>query len=429
VRVTPVAATAAASERGDVTAIVIPLVYLVAGVLFILGLKLMSRVRTARRGNAMAAGGMVLAVGGAVADIGGAAAWGAIIASSVMGAVAGVGAALRTPPVAATRLASFLAVLTGAGAAVAGVSLIHAAGGHLGALITDVGVARAAAVATAVLLGAIAVGGGLPGVLETGRPAPGRAAMTSLVNGVSGLATALAGFGLRNPALVIVGGLVGTSALVVGRIMAGASNRTLRELLSGGAAATGGGSGGAVAGDYANVRSCGPEEAAMVLENARTVVFVPGYGMAVAQAQVAVSDLAKVLEKRGARVTYAIHPVAGVVPGHMNILLDEAGVPIEKLADLDTANAELAQADAALVLGANDVVNPAAETEPHSPVYGMPIIDVRSARSVFVVKRSLRAGFSGARNQLFEAPSTMMIFGDVKKVAQALTTELKGGGH
>ena len=163
----------------------------------------------------------------------------------------------------------------------------------------------------------------------------------------------------------------------------------------------------------------------MVLENAHTVVIVPGYGMAVAQAQHAVHEIGKMLEQRGAKVFYAIHPAAGLIPGHMNILLDEAKVPAAQILEWQAANAKLAEADVALVVGANDIVNPATQNDPHSAVYGMPLLDVGLARSVFVIKRSLRPGAAGVKNALFERTNTTLIFGDAKKVLQAIGVELK----
>jgi NAD(P) transhydrogenase subunit beta len=182
---------------------------------------------------------------------------------------------------------------------------------------------------------------------------------------------------------------------------------------------------GGSASEYGTVRAASAEEAAMVLEAAESVVFVPGYGLAVAQAQHTVKELADLLERRGTRVSYAIHPVAGRMPGHMNVLLAEASIPYEKLIEMDRANPEFKATDAVIVVGANDVVNPAAETTPGSPIYGMPVLQVWNARTVFVIKRSLAPGFAGIKNELFEMPNAMMIFDDAKKALQALVAELK----
>jgi H+-translocating NAD(P) transhydrogenase subunit beta len=202
-----------------------------------------------------------------------------------------------------------------------------------------------------------------------------------------------------------------------------AMNRSLMNVLVGGFGVQDAATGGST--EYVNVKSAGAEEAAMLLENAESVVFVPGYGLAVAQAQHAVKELADILQERGCKVTYAIHPVAGRMPGHMNVLLAEADVPYELLIEMDDINPELKNTDVAIVLGANDVVNPAAQTDKTSPIYGMPILEVHNARTVFVVKRSLGAGYAGIKNELFERDNTMMIFGDAKKVVQDLIKEMK----
>jgi H+-translocating NAD(P) transhydrogenase subunit beta len=246
----------------------------------------------------------------------------------------------------------------------------------------------------------------------------------SLLNSYSGVAASATGFVLGNNLLIISGALVGAAGLILTKIMCVAMNRSLTNVVFGGfgaepEAVAGPGSG------YKNVRSASPEEASMVLEESRSVVFVPGYGMAVAQAQHAVRELASMLEQRGIVVKYAIHPVAGRMPGHMNVLLAEADVPYEQLVEMDDINPELRETDVAIVLGANDVVNPAAKDDKTSPIYGMPIIEVYEARTVFVLKRSLGAGFAGIKNDLFEKDNTLMVFGDAKKVLQSIIVELK----
>jgi NAD(P) transhydrogenase subunit beta len=246
----------------------------------------------------------------------------------------------------------------------------------------------------------------------------------SLLNSYSGMAACATGFVLNNNLLIITGALVGASGIILTKIMCTAMNRTLVNVLFGGfgmeatTAAAGGG-------EYQNVRSFSAEEGAMVLESAERVAIVPGYGLAVAQAQHIVRELAAALEKRGCRVVYGIHPVAGRMPGHMNVLLAEANVPYEQLLEMDTINPDFQETDAVLVVGANDVVNPAAERNPGSPIYGMPVLRVWQAKTVIVIKRSLAAGFAGIKNELFENPNTMMIFGDAKKVLQDLLAELK----
>ena len=248
--------------------------------------------------------------------------------------------------------------------------------------------------------------------------------VVSLLNSYSGLAASMAGFVIGNPLLIIAGAMVGAAGLILTQIMCVAMNRSLLNVLVGGfGVADGAGGGGSD--EYTSVTSCGPEEAAMILENAESVIVVPGYGLAVAQAQHAVRELADLLKARGTKVTYAIHPVAGRMPGHMNVLLAEADVPYEELLEMDEINPEFKNTDAVIILGANDVVNPVANKDPSSPIAGMPILNAHEARSVFVVKRSLSPGYAGIKNELFEYDNTMMIFGDAKKVLQGLIGEVK----
>ena len=246
-----------------------------------------------------------------------------------------------------------------------------------------------------------------------------------LLNSYSGLAAAAAGFVIDNSVLVIAGSLVGASGLILTAIMCQAMNRSLVGVLFGGLGTTTAANADDV---YAGkVKSASAEEIAMVLENASRVVIVPGYGLAVAQAQHAVRELANALEKRGCTVEYAIHPVAGRMPGHMNVLLAEADIPYEKLREMDDINPTFPEADVAIVIGANDVVNPAARTDPKSPIAGMPILDVDKAKTVVVVKRSLSPGFAGIPNPLFAADNTLMYFADGKKAILDLTAALHQG--
>jgi NAD(P) transhydrogenase subunit beta len=243
-----------------------------------------------------------------------------------------------------------------------------------------------------------------------------------LLNSYSGLAAAAAGFVIDNSVLVIAGSLVGASGLILTAIMCQAMNRSLVGVLFGGLGTTTAANADDV---YAGkVKSASAEEIAMVLEGADRVVIVPGYGLAVAQAQHAVRELASALEKRGTTVEYAIHPVAGRMPGHMNVLLAEADIPYEKLREMDDINPTFPETDVAIVIGANDVVNPAARTDPNSPIAGMPILDVDKARTVVVVKRSLSPGFAGIPNPLFAADNTLMYFADGKKAILDLTAAL-----
>jgi NAD(P) transhydrogenase subunit beta len=245
----------------------------------------------------------------------------------------------------------------------------------------------------------------------------------ALLNSYSGLAAAATGFVIDNTVLIIAGSLVGASGLILTNIMCKAMNRSLSSVLFG----TLGPSTDTPDADdvYRTVKSAAAEEVAMVLDGAQKVVIVPGYGMAVAQAQHAVRDLANQLTARGIEVAYAIHPVAGRMPGHMNVLLAEADVSYESLKEMDDTNAEMSQVDVAIVLGANDVVNPVARTDPGSPIAGMPIIDVDKARTVVVIKRSLSPGFAGIPNPLFAADNTMMYFGDGKKAVLDLLGAVK----
>jgi len=470
------------------TATVVAIVYLVSACLFIFGLKQMSRIRTSRRGNVVAAIAMALAVAGTLLELG-LVDFRWILAGVVAGAVIGAFAALRVPM---TAMPEMVALLNGAGggaSALVGLAFFYT---HViearrsGTVAEIVGSASALTLFLSVWVGALTASGSLvafaklsgrmsgapillPGrhllnvalVLGTvavgvafGWAVPGMGSGTSLLwilfvaslvlgvtlvipiggadmpvvvsllNSYSGVAASMTGFVIGNNLLIIAGAMVGAAGLILTQIMCKAMNRSLANVVLGG---FGGGdsSPDSGAGEYQNVRSADAEEAAMVLEAARSVVVVPGYGLAVAQAQHAVRELADLLNQRGARVAYAIHPVAGRMPGHMNVLLAEADVPYEQLWEMDRINPELKSTDVVLVLGANDVVNPAAQSSPNSPIYGMPIIEAHQAKNVFVIKRSLGAGYAGIKNELFEQPNTSMIFGDAKKVLQDLIAEMK----
>jgi NAD(P) transhydrogenase subunit beta len=250
----------------------------------------------------------------------------------------------------------------------------------------------------------------------------------ALLNSYSGLAAAATGFVLSNNILIIAGSLVGASGLILTSIMCRAMNRSLTNVLFGVFAPS---EEGATADEVygGKITAAEAEEVAMVLDGARRVVIVPGYGMAVSQAQHAVRDLERVLGQRGTEVEYAIHPVAGRMPGHMNVLLAEADVPYDKLVEMDQVNPTMVEVDVAIVIGANDVVNPLARTDPKSPIAGMPIIDVDKARTVVVIKRSLSPGFAGIPNPLFAADNTLMYFADGKKAVLDLVAALKESGQ
>ena len=462
--------------------------YLVSAILFIVGLKGLTKVRSARRGNQISSLAMLIAVVATVIDIGMVDfRW--IVGGLVVGTVVGAVAAIR---VQMTQMPEMVALFNGFGggaSALVGSSTLYlvvveprVTEGVTGVL----GGASSLTLVLSILIGAVTLTGSLVAFLKLngtmrGEPIllPARHVLNailllaalalgvgfaffqtdignivilawivmglslllgwllvipiggadmpvviSLLNSYSGIAAAMTGFVIGNDMLIIAGALVGASGLILTKIMCKAMNRSLANVIFGGFGAVADGGGGA-AQEYGPVRSGGAEEAAMLLESAERVMIIPGYGLAVAQAQHAVKELADLLEKHGAVVEYAIHPVAGRMPGHMNVLLAEADVPYEKLLEMDAANADMSSVDVALILGANDVVNPVAETDPTSPIAGMPIIQAHHARSVIMVKRSLGAGFAGIKNPLFEDERTMMVFLDAKKAIQGIVAELK----
>jgi H+-translocating NAD(P) transhydrogenase subunit beta len=247
----------------------------------------------------------------------------------------------------------------------------------------------------------------------------------SLLNAFTGLSAAATGIALNNPALIVAGMIVGASGSILTNLMAVAMNRSIPAIIAGGFGGGGVVEGASGAGEHAGtVRSTSAADAAIQLAYANRVVIVPGYGMAVAQAQHAVRELTKELEKRQVEVSYAIHPVAGRMPGHMNVLLAEADVPYDQLKEMDDANPEFQRTDVSLVIGANDVTNPAAKNTPSSPIYGMPILEVADSQSVIVIKRSMNPGFAGIENELYFDPKTMMLFGDAKSAVSEITAEL-----
>ncbi len=245
----------------------------------------------------------------------------------------------------------------------------------------------------------------------------------SLLNAATGLAAASAGFALNNTAMIVAGMIVGASGSILTNLMAKAMNRSIPAIVAGGFG--GGGSGPARELGDKTVRETNAADAAVQMAYASQVVVVPGYGMAVAQAQHTVRDMAKLLEDKGVEVKYAIHPVAGRMPGHMNVLLAEADVPYEQLKEMDEINGEFNRTDVALVIGANDVTNPAARNDPNSPIHGMPILNVDESKSVIVLKRSMNPGFAGIENELYYSPGTAMLFGDAKTSVASVIEELK----
>ncbi|MGA2166245.1 MAG: NAD(P)(+) transhydrogenase (Re/Si-specific) subunit beta [Solirubrobacteraceae bacterium] len=247
----------------------------------------------------------------------------------------------------------------------------------------------------------------------------------SMLNAFTGLSAAATGMALNNPALIVAGMIVGASGTILTNLMATAMNRSIPAIVAGGFGGGGAVEGASGAGEHAGtVRSTTAADAAIQLAYASRVVVVPGYGMAVAQAQHAVRELASELEQRGVDVKYAIHPVAGRMPGHMNVLLAEADVPYDQLKEMDDINPEFQRTDVSLVIGANDVTNPAAHNTPSSPIYGMPILEVDDSRSIIVIKRSMNPGFAGIENELYFDPKTSMLFGDAKSAVSEITAEL-----
>jgi NAD(P) transhydrogenase subunit beta len=383
-----------------------PLVYAGAAICLLLGVSASTRGSTASRGGTLIGAGFLVALVGRVLEVG-ADAMGTPLALLVLGTAFGVLLADRTEVHSSPASLAWIGALGGAGAALSGLSIALQAADGLGRLAAF---AAAGFGALAFAQGAVLAG--------SQRNTAQASARTALATASAGLAVAALGFSLQNVILLVAGGVSALASVALGRVVARNAGRELTDLAFGEASP--------VRDGYANVQSCGPEEAAMAIETARNVVIVPGYGMAVAQAQHAVKQLADALEKRGVKVRYAVHPSAGCLPGHMNGVLDEANVPHSALAEFDEANALVASADLVLCVGANDIINPATGDR-SSALYGMPTLDVSKARAVFVVKRSLKAGASGAKNPLFEAPQTTMVFGDAKRVTQKLVTVLSGG--
>ena len=458
----------------------VKLAYLVAAVLFILGLKWMSHPKTAVRANIVGAVGMAIAMIAAcydamehapVADDVSQFTWLYIILGCAVGTVVGIVLAKK---VQMTAMPQMVALLNGFGGLasvlVAGADLMQseaplwdsllatAASGLVGAVtfwgsllayakleewpslnklpklrhaqLINIGLLLVTFVFTGLLMAGhywayiplVLVSSVLGFTLVNPIGGADMPVVIALLNSYSGIAAAMTGFVINNNVLIIAGALVGASGVILCQLMCKAMNRSLLNVLVGFSDAS---SSGAKADEvYAKVRSCSPDDVAMMLDSAQRVVIVPGYGLAVAQAQHAVRDLTKLLEKRGATVEFAIHPVAGRMPGHMNVLLAEADIPYEQLKEMDAINPTLETVDVCLVIGANDVVNPVARTDPKSPIAGMPILDVDKCRTVVVIKRSLSPGFAKIPNPLFAAENSYMLFADaqagVLEVVQAL---------
>ncbi len=457
------------------------LAYLVSAILFILGLKGLTHPATARRGNFYAMFGMLIAItatllGREVQS------YGFIVAGIAGGAVIGTIVALRIQMTAMPQLVAALHSFVGLAAVLVGIGtfLHHRNGGLLNAVLMGE-ISAGVVIGAITFTGSIIAFGKLQGLLS-GAPvkfmgqhllnallalaAVGLAvhfAMTgsllslllmsllafalgvtliipiggadmpviiSMLNSYSGWAAAATGFTLHNDLLIIVGALVGCSGAILSFIMCKAMNRSILNVIFGGFGSSGGtgDSAGAQAAEK-GVKSAAVEDAVYWMEDAGKVIIVPGYGMAVAQAQHSLKELMELLEARGVEVKFAIHPVAGRMPGHMNVLLAEADIPYDRVLEMDEINPEFPSTDVVLVVGANDVVNPAAKEDKTSPIYGMPILEAGRARQVYFLKRSMRPGYSGVDNLLFYQDNTSLVFGDAKDTIDGMNNALKGGGH
>jgi len=454
------------------------LVYLVAAVLFIMGLQRLQSPVTARRGNAMSGVGMLIAIVATllaneiISPVG-------IVAGLVLGSGIGFIVARTVKMTSMPQMVALLNGFGGAGSLLVGGAEFLKSELRGEQIPLDTGIT----IQLSLLIGAVTFTGSLIAWAKlqevmTGKPItfPGQKILSSLMglgvvglsvfqlytaesilwpfyavvaislilgvmlvipiggadmpvviallNSYSGIAAAMTGFVIDNSVLIISGALVGSSGIILTRIMCKAMNRSLANVLfSAFGSATIAGSGKSAAG--LTVRSVTPEDAAVQLAYAQSVVIIPGYGMAVAQAQHVVREMQELIEKHGGEVKYAIHPVAGRMPGHMNVLLAEANVPYDKLREMDDINPEMERCDVAVVIGANDVVNPGARTDQSSPIFGMPIINADYARSIIVLKRSMAAGFAGIENELFYNPKTSMLFGDAKQSLTKVISEIK----
>ena len=461
------------------------ILYILAFALFIYGLMGLTGPRTAVRGNQIAAVGMAIAVGATLISVRHTNTWWIIVAGLIVGVVLGVPPARYTKMTAMPQLVAFFNGVGGGTVALISwseflnskgfsrlnetptvhivvASLFAAIIGSVsfwGSLIAfgklqellpgrPIGLGRlqqlvnflllGAAIACAVVIGIGAPAGGasqwwMIGLLVAAAmlglmvvlPIGGAdmPVVISLLNALTGLSAAAAGLALNNTAMIVAGMIVGASGSILTNLMAKAMNRSIPAIVAGGFG--GGGVSLAAGGEQKQAKAVSAADAAIQLAYANQVIVVPGYGMAVAQAQHAVKEMADVLEGKGIEVKYAIHPVAGRMPGHMNVLLAEAEVPYDALKEMDDINGEFTRTDVALVIGANDVTNPAARNDANSPIYGRPVLDVDDAKSVIVLKRSMNSGFAGIDNPLFYADHTSMLFGDAKKSVSEVTDELK----
>ncbi|MBI2924717.1 MAG: NAD(P)(+) transhydrogenase (Re/Si-specific) subunit beta [Verrucomicrobia bacterium] len=453
--------------------IVIELAYIVGAFIFIAGLKMLSSPETARKGNLLSSVGMLLAIVVTLIhkDV---VSFHWIVVGLIIGSIVG---ALAAQFVAMTQMPGMVALLNGSGGLA---SLLVAWENYH--RVPDPDKFTAVVIVLSVIIGGVTFTGSVFAWAKLGEHVPGRPILfrgqqivnglllalalvgavlfcinppanlpiflgllgialvlgvlavipiggadmpvvICLLNSYSGLAACMTGFVIKNDMLIVTGALVGSSGIILTKIMCTAMNRSLANVLFSGFGAVATKSTQAVQGE---VKPINAQDTFVILEAARSVAFVPGYGLAVAQAQHAVRELGELLEKNGAEVRYAIHPVAGRMPGHMNVLLAEANVPYDELYEMDAVNPVMETIDVCMVIGANDVVNPAAKEDKSSPIYGMPIIEVERAKTVIVMKRSMAAGFAGIENHLFYKENTRMLFGDAKASMQALVAEFKG---
>jgi H+-translocating NAD(P) transhydrogenase subunit beta len=458
--------------------IILPLSYLIGSVTFILGLKMLSHPDTARKGNLVAAGGMTLAIFATIFlykghDGNGLGNYPWIFAALVIGTIVGTLAAKKVQMTAMPEMVSLFNGMGGACAMLISVIEYHhnsspsmgmlvvivlgmiigtvsfagsiIAWGKLNGSIKDKSISGAQYInfilwGALVALSIMLIGGysteptvfygilivaAIYGVLFVmpigGADMP---VVISLLNSFTGVAAAFGGFLYDNPVMLTGGILVGSAGTILTMLMCKAMNRSLKNVLVGSFGATK--TGGSVAsGEQGSYKEITLNDTATIMAYATKVCIIPGYGLAVAQAQHACHELEKLLGEKGVEVSYGIHPVAGRMPGHMNVLLAEADVPYEKLLEMEDANDQMASTNVVLILGANDVVNPAAKEDPSSPIYGMPILEVEKADHVIVNKRSMKPGYAGIENELFFRPKTSMLFGDAKKVLQDLVSEMK----
>jgi NAD(P) transhydrogenase subunit beta len=455
----------------------IQIAYIGASVLFILGLRSLTRPDKARRGMQQAAVGMLLAIAGTLVNHEILSYWWIAIGMG-LGAVIGYPLGMWVPMTAMPQRIALALSFSALAATLVGIAEYYTAASHIDGLSH----AKTAALGFEVMLGALTVAGSMVAAGKLQELLPSRPitfkgqnlmngalfafilglfaflvmqpqtagvfylmvalsfvfgvlfvipiggadmpVVVALLNSYAGLAACATGFAIGNQVLIIAGALDGASGFILSILMSKAMNRSFSNVLFGAFGSTTVDTGARKAGEL-QVRSINVEDAAIQLAYAQLVIVVPGYGMAVAQAQHQVRELAELIQARGGEVKYAIHPVAGRMPGHMNVLLAEANIPYDKLYDMDEINGEFERTDVVMVIGANDVVNPAARNDKSSPIYGMPILDADKARSIIVLKRSMAAGFAGIENELFYDPKTSMLFGDAKASLTSLIGEIK----